>query len=40
MVQQLTNDGNIRTLVLNASPIGEKHNTICRFFFTLSMKNI
>jgi hypothetical protein len=32
IVQQLTKDGNIRTLVLKASPIGEKYKTICRNF--------
>jgi len=38
IVQQFTSDGNILTLVRKASPIGEKHSTICKFFLTLSMK--
>mmetsp|Transcript_7047 Transcript_7047/g.26633 ORF Transcript_7047/g.26633 Transcript_7047/m.26633 type:complete len:341 (-) Transcript_7047:3498-4520(-) len=31
IVQQFTRDGNFRNRVLNASPTGEKHNTVCRF---------
>jgi len=30
---QLTNPGNLRALTLK-SPTGEKHNAICKFFFT------
>jgi hypothetical protein len=38
IVQQLTKLGNILTLVLKASPIGEKHKTICKNFLTYSIK--
>jgi len=34
---QLINPGNFLALTLK-SPTGEKHNAICKFFFTLSMK--
>jgi len=31
--------GNFLALLLNPSPTGEKQRDICRFFFTLSIKN-
>lgn len=39
MVQQFTSDGNIRSRVRKASPIGLRHNTTCRFVLARSMKN-
>ena len=34
---QLTNAGNYLALLLKLSPTGEKHNAICKFYFTLSI---
>ena len=39
IVQQLTKPGNILTRSRNASPIGDMHNTMCRFCSMRSMKN-
>ena len=39
IVQQLIRAGNFLNLSLNASPIGENANTICRFCFTRRIKN-
>lgn len=38
MVQQFTRDGNIRSRVRKASPIGLRHSTTCRFVLARSMK--
>jgi len=38
IVQQFTKLGNILTLFLNASPIGEKAKTMCRLLLHLSTK--
>ena len=38
MVQQFTSDGNIRSRVRKASPIGLRHKTTCRFVLARSMK--
>ena len=38
MVQQFTREGNCRSRSRNASPIGDRHSTMCRFFFVWSMK--
>jgi len=37
MVQQLTNDGNIRKRLRNASPMGDMHSTKCKLRRTLMM---
>ena len=38
IVQQLTSDGNMRQRVLNASPTGLMHSTMCRLLRTRLMK--
>ncbi len=37
-VQQSTKEGNFLCLILNASPTGLIHSTICKLFLTLSTK--